>query len=94
MSSLPVPALSNQDIDSTLRESRLFPPPPDFSAQAHIKSLAQYEALYKRSIEDPEGFWAEAAQELHWFKRWDKVMEGDFPSVQWFTGGKLNLSFN
>jgi acetyl-CoA synthetase len=94
MSSVPVPALSNQDIDSTLRESRLFPPPPEFSAQAHIKSLAQYEALYKRSIEDPEGFWAEAAKELHWFKTWDKVMEGDFPSVQWFTGGKLNLSFN
>ena len=94
MSSVPVPALSHQDIDSTLRESRLFPPPPEFSAKAHIKSLAEYEALYKRSIEDPEGFWAEAAQELHWFKRWDKVMEGDFPSVQWFTGGKLNLSFN
>jgi acetyl-CoA synthetase len=94
MSSVPVPALSNQDIDSTLRESRLFPPPPEFSAEAHIKSLAQYEALYKRSIEDPEAFWAEAAKELHWFKTWDKVMEGNFPSVQWFTGGKLNLSFN
>jgi acetyl-CoA synthetase len=94
MSSLPIPALSNHDIDSTLRENRVFPPPPEFSAQAHIKSLAQYEALYKRSIEDPEGFWAEAARELHWFKMWDKVIEGDFPSVQWFTGGKLNLSFN
>jgi acetyl-CoA synthetase len=94
MSSLPIPALSNQDIDSTLRENRVFPPPPEFSAQAHIKSLAQYEALYKRSIEDPEGFWAEAAKELHWFKTWDKVIEGNFPSVQWFTGGKLNLSFN
>jgi acetyl-CoA synthetase len=94
MSSVPVPALSHQDIDSTLRESRLFPPPPEFSAKAHIKSLAEYEALYKRSIEDPEGFWAEAAKELHWFKTWDKVMEGNFPSVQWFTGGKLNLSFN
>ena len=94
MSSLPIPALSNHDIDSTLRENRVFPPSPEFSAQAHIQSLAQYEALYKRSIEDPEGFWAEAAQELHWFKRWDKVIEGKFPSVQWFTGGKLNLSFN
>jgi acetyl-CoA synthetase len=94
MSSLPVPSLFSQDIDSTLRESRLFPPPPEFSARAHIQSLAQYEALYKRSIEDPEGFWAEAAKELHWFKTWDKVMEGNFPSVQWFTGGKLNLCFN
>jgi acetyl-CoA synthetase len=94
MSSLPIPALSNHDIDSTLRENRVFPPSPEFSAQAHIKSLAQYEALYKRSIEDPEGFWADSAKELHWFKKWDKVIEGNFPSVQWFTGGKLNLSFN
>jgi acetyl-CoA synthetase len=91
---LPIPALSNHDIDSTLRENRVFPPSPEFSAQAHIKSLAQYEALYKRSIEDPEGFWADAAKELHWFKTWDKVIEGNFPSAQWFTGGKLNLSFN
>jgi acetyl-CoA synthetase len=94
MSSVPVPSLSSQDIESTLREHRLFPPPEEFSAKAHIKSLAEYEALYKRSIDDPEGFWAEAAKELHWFKTWDKVTEGNFPSVQWFTGGKINLSFN
>ena len=94
MSSVPVPSLSSQDIESTLREHRLFPPPEEFSAKAHIKSLAEYEALYKRSIDDPEGFWAEAAKELHWFKTWDKVLEGNFPSVQWFTGGKINLSFN
>jgi acetyl-CoA synthetase len=99
MSSVPVPALSsqnapNQDIDSTLREDRVFPPPQDFAAQAHIKSLAAYEALYKRSIEDPETFWAEAANELHWFKKWDKVLEGEFSRAQWFVGGKLNLSFN
>ena len=68
MSSVPVPAIANQDIDSTLRENRVFPPPEEFSAKAHIKSLEEYEALYKRSIEDPEGFWAEAAEDLHWFK--------------------------
>ena len=56
MSSLPVPALANQDIDSTLRENRVFPPPPEFSAKAHIKSLEEYEALYKQSIDDPESF--------------------------------------
>ena len=43
--------------------------------KAHIKSLAQYEALYKQSIEDPESFWAAAARELHWFKPWDKVLD-------------------
>jgi acetyl-CoA synthetase len=94
MSSLPVPAVPNQDIDSTLRENRVFPPPPEFSAQAHIKSLAEYEALYKRSIEDPEGFWAEAAAELDWFKPWDKVLEWNLPWAKWFVGGKLNLSYN
>src|SRR6202167_3837028 len=94
MSSLPVPAVGNQDIDSTLRENRVFPPPPEFSAKAHIKSLAEYEALYKRSIEDPEGFWAEAAGELDWFKRWDKVLDWNLPWAKWFVGGKLNLSYN
>ncbi|HUD15519.1 MAG TPA: AMP-binding protein, partial [Terracidiphilus sp.] len=94
MSSLPVPAVGNQDIDSTLRENRVFPPPPEFSAKAHIKSLAEYEALYKRSIEDPEGFWAEAAGELDWFKPWDKVLDWNLPWAKWFVGGKLNLSYN
>jgi len=94
MSSVPMPALSNQDIDSTLRENRVFPPPEEFAAQAHIKSLAEYESLYKQSIDDPEAFWAKAAAELHWFKPWDKVLEGGFPLAKWFVGGKLNLSYN
>jgi len=68
MSSLPVAALVNQDLDSTLREFRVFPPSPEFSAKAHIKSLEEYEALYKQSIDDPESFWAGVAGDLHWFK--------------------------
>jgi acetyl-CoA synthetase len=84
----------NQDIDSTLRENRVFPPPPEFSAKAHIKSLEEYEALYKQSIADPEAFWAGAAKELHWFKPWDKVLEWNLPWAKWFVGGKLNLSYN
>ena len=55
-------AVANQDIDSTLRENRVFPPPPEFSAKAHIKSLEEYETLYKQSIEDPEKFWAGVAE--------------------------------
>jgi acetyl-CoA synthetase len=94
MSSLPVPSIANQDIDSTLRESRVFPPPPEFSEKAHIKSLEQYEALYKQSIDDPESFWAGVAKDLHWFKPWDKVLEWDLPWAKWFVGGKLNLSYN
>ena len=94
MSTTPVSAAVNQDIDSTLRENRVFPPPEEFSAKAHIKSLEEYEALYKQSIEDPEKFWAGVAQDLHWFKPWDKVLEWNLPWAKWFVGGKLNLSYN
>src|ERR1700727_3154079 len=94
MSSVPVPAAANQDIDSTLRENRVFPPPPEFAAKAHVKSLEEYEALYKQSIEDPEKFWAEAASELHWFATWDKVLDWNLPIAKWFVGGKINLSYN
>jgi len=94
MSSSPVSSLSNQDLESTLREFRVFPPPPEFSAKAHIKSLEEYETLYKKSIEDPEAFWAGVAKDLHWFKPWDKVLDWDLPHAKWFVGGKMNLSYN
>ena len=94
MSSLPVSSISQQDIDTILRENRVFPPPAEFSRNAHIKSMEEYEALYKRSIEDPEGFWADVAQELHWFKPWTKVLEWELPSAKWFVGGKMNLCYN
>ncbi len=94
MSSTTASTIANRDIDSTLREHRVFPPPAEFSAKAYIKSLEEYEALYKQSIEDPEKFWAGVAQELHWFKPWDKVLEWDLPWAKWFVGGKMNLSYN
>ena len=93
MSSTPI-SVANRDIDSTLRENRVFPPPPEFSAKAHIKSLEEYEALYKKSIEDPEKFWGDVAKELHWFEPWDKVLEWNLPWAKWFVGGKTNLSYN
>ena len=94
MSSIPVAGVSNQDLDSTLRENRVFPPPAEFSAHAHVKSLEEYDRLYQQSIQDPEAFWAEAAKELHWFKPWDRVLEWDLPWAKWFVGGELNLSYN
>jgi acetyl-CoA synthetase len=94
MSSTPVHPSGTQDIDSTLRENRLFPPPPEFSAKAHISSLEQYESLYRESIEDPEKFWATVAGDLHWFKKWDKVLDWNLPNAKWFVGGKTNLSYN
>ncbi len=89
--------MSKESIDVLMAEKRTFPPSKDFSERAHIKSLADYEALYKRSIDDPEGFWGEMAeQRLSWFKKWDKVLEYDFmkPQIKWFVGGKLNASYN
>jgi acetyl-CoA synthetase len=77
-----------------LRENRVFAPPAEFAAKAHIKSLEQYEAMYRRSIEQPEKFWAEAASELEWFAPWTKVLEGEGKDAKWFVGGKMNLSHN
>ena len=94
MSSVPAVAVSNLDIDSTLRETRVFPPAHDFSAKAHIRSLEEYEALYSRSIADPEGFWAEVAGDLHWFEPWTQVLDWQEPWARWFVGGKTNLSYN
>jgi acetyl-CoA synthetase len=81
-------------MDSLLREHRVFPPPAEFAAEAHVKSLEQYEAMYRRSIDDPKAFWAEAAAELEWFAPWTEVQTGDISHAKWFTGGKLNLSHN
>ncbi len=85
---------SSSGIESTLQENRVFPPPPEFSATAHVKSMDEYEALYRWADEDPHGFWESVARELHWFKPWDKVLQWDPPFAQWFAGGQINLSYN
>lgn len=61
-----------------------------------ITSFQQYQAEYKKSIENPEQFWAEQAEQFTWRNKWDKVLEWNFrePKVQWFIGGKLNISEN
>jgi acetyl-CoA synthetase len=85
---------SQPDINSLLREERVFSPPTSFSQQAHLKSREEYDRIYQRSIEDPEGFWAEIASELHWFKKWDRVLEWNEPFAKWFVGGEINISYN
>jgi acetyl-CoA synthetase len=87
-------ATPSNDIQSTLKESRLFAPPAEFSAKAHVPSMAEYERLYEEADRDPEGFWGKIASELEWFEPWTKVLEWDAPWAKWFSGGKLNLSHN
>ena len=82
------------NVESLLRENRVFPPPAEFAAGARVGSVEEYEAMYRRSVEEPEAFWAEAAGELEWFAPWEKVVEGEMGSARWFVGGKLNLSHN
>src|SRR5947209_8769498 len=76
------------NITSILRETRLFPPPPEFAARALIGSVAEYERLWLRAKDDPRGFWAEQAESLHWFRRWDEVLVWNEPHAQWFVGGQ------
>ncbi|MGZ3386236.1 MAG: acetate--CoA ligase [Isosphaeraceae bacterium] len=85
---------SNGSIDTVLQETRVFPPPPEFAQAAHIRSLEEYQALWDRAKDDPEGFWGEQAQLLTWFKPWDKVLEWNQPFAKWFLGGQLNAAFN
>jgi acetyl-CoA synthetase len=84
-------------IESLSKELRVVEPPEWVSERAYISSMEEYEAMYKRSIEDPEGFWAEMAEEyLYWHKKWDTVLEYEFetPRVEWFKGGKTNVAYN
>ncbi|MBA3351540.1 MAG: AMP-binding protein, partial [Blastocatellia bacterium] len=81
-------------IESILHESRMFPPPKEFAAAAHVKSFDEYEKLYAEAAADPEAFWAKQAESIHWFKKWDTVLDWNEPFAKWFVGGKLNIAFN
>jgi len=81
-------------IVNVMKETRLFPPPPEFSAKARIKSMEQYREMWERAKNDPEGFWGEYAQELHWFKPYEKVLEWNEPFATWFKNGQTNISYN
>ncbi|WP_419807152.1 acetate--CoA ligase [Terriglobus sp.] len=95
--SVPAPetaAGGQNHLKSSLRENRVFPPPAEFAARAHIRSREDYDAMYRRSVDDPDAFWAEAAQTLDWTAPWSEVLNWDGSRAQWFVGGKLNLCAN
>jgi len=74
---------------------RLYEPDPVFGREAHIESMDRYQKLYRRSMEDPEGFWADvAARELEWAECWQRVLEWDPPFARWFVGGRLSVADN
>ena len=89
-----VEATASGAITSALQENRVFPPPKSFSEKAQIKSLDEYRRMYRESIDNPDKFWGDAANQLHWFKKWDKVLEWKTPYAKWFVGGTTNLSYN
>ncbi|MEZ6123006.1 MAG: acetate--CoA ligase [Planctomycetaceae bacterium] len=84
----------NTNIESILTETRSFPPPATFAAQANISTEKQYLELWEKAKQDPAGFWGEMAENLDWFRRWDTVMDGQMPNTKWFQGGKINVSYN
>jgi acetyl-CoA synthetase len=80
-------------IQSVLQEDRLFPPHTDFKARAHLREMVDYERMYARSIEDPEGFWGEQARTLiPWMRPFTKVVEWNEPFAKWFEDGATNAS--
>jgi acetyl-CoA synthetase len=71
----------------SFRRRRLFPSGPH-------QVMEELEKLRTEASADPEGFWARMAEELHWFKKWDRVLNWQPPHAEWFVGGKLNISYN
>ncbi len=81
------------EIESVLKETRVFPPPPGFSELARIGSEEEYHDLYRQSIEEPDLFWGRVARELPWIEDFHTVLDwSDKPFARWFLGGKLNAS--
>lgn len=81
---------AEENLSTLLKERRTFPPSEEFKAQANFNDPS----VYERAEKDPEGYWAEQAKELSWFKPFTKTLEWDPPHAKWFLGGKLNVAYN
>ena len=82
--------MSKKAIETPLQESRTFHPPKSFRSSAHVQS----EKIYEEAEKDFEGFWKKAAENLDWFKKWDRILEWKPPFAKWFLGGRINASYN
>ena len=80
-------------IDNVLHEKRVIAPPADFAASAKI-GREEYEQRYRQSLDDPDAFWTQVAEELIWMKPWTQVMDWREPHVRWFVDAKTNIAYN
>ncbi len=80
----------HREIAVLLTEERTYEPSPEFTAAAHVSD----EEPYRRGKRDMEAYWETWAEELHWFRKWDRVLEWEPPFAKWFLGGKLNAAYN
>jgi acetyl-CoA synthetase len=86
---------TSADITSVSTEGRVFPPPPEFSSRAHIRSMEQFRALTAEADRDPEGYWsARGREEIYWKTPFTKALEWKAPNAKWFLDGTTNLSYN
>ncbi len=76
----------------------IYPPSQEFAARAHIGSMAEYEEMYRRSVDDNEGFWREQAARIDWFEPFTTVKDVSYASgdvhIRWYVGGKTNACYN
>lgn len=89
--------MTTNKIESYLHENRKFAPPLTLQKNAHIKSFVEYRKMWERSLQDPDHFWGEIAENFVWHKKWHTVREFDFQneiSIKWFEGGETNITVN
>ncbi|MFQ5668034.1 MAG: AMP-binding protein, partial [Candidatus Binatia bacterium] len=86
--------MAQADIESVLKEKRVFAPPAEFSQHAHIGNAAEYDRWSRLAENDPDKFWSDIAGELEWFSPWRSVLEWKPPFAKWFAGATTNLTYN
>ena len=83
-----------------INKTKIYKPSYRDSEKSHIQNMNEYKKLYDRSIKDPEDFWAEQAERLDWFKKWDNVCSYNYDmdqgpiSIKWFEGRTTNIVYN
>ena len=86
--------VEQKQLDTLLKENRIFKPKISFSKKAHLSSMSEYKKMYDESVKAPGKFWSKVANEFVWFKKWKKVLEWKEPHSKWFVGGQTNITYN